>query len=49
MRAGLVVGVDGHGAVMGKSGQKWAGLDKSNVWAGMGDMASGWVWVGVQV
>ena len=31
---------------MGKGGQKWAGLTDQ---AGMGDMASGWVWVCVQV
>ena len=28
MRAGLGLSVGGCGAVMGKSGQKWAGLDE---------------------
>ena len=45
MRAGLGVGVGWCGQVwadMGKGGQFW--MDQTDR-AGIGDMASGWVWV----
>ena len=49
MCAGLGVGVGGCGQVladMGKGGQVWMRqIDQ----AGMNDMASGWVWVCLQV
>ena len=52
MRTGLWVGVGGSGQVcadmawVGKGGQVWMSQTDR---AGMGDMASGWVWVCVQV
>ena len=49
MCAGLGVGVGKFGQIwvkVGKDGQVWMGQAD---WAGMGDMASGWVWVCVQV
>ena len=52
MPAGLEVSVGGSGHSLGQirarvdGGQVWMG---QNDWAGMGDMASGWVWVCEQV
>ena len=49
MPAGLGLGVGGCEQVwadMSKGGQVWMGQTD---WAGMGDMASGWVWVCRQV
>ena len=49
MSAGLGVDLDGCGQVLayiGKGGQVDMGQTDR---AGMGDMASGWVWVGIQL